>query len=57
VLSAIPPTIRAAAKASERSTGSPSRSAAVTIPTIGVAVVPSDVVKAGRLLLTIDIAQ
>ena len=37
--------------------GSPSSSAAVRIPTIGVPVVPSEVVSAGRLLLTTDIAQ
>ena len=49
--------ISAAATARLLSMGSPSRMAALVMPTIGVAVVPSDVVSAEMLLLTIDIAQ
>ena len=39
------------------SMGSPSRMAALAMPTSGVPVVPSAVVRAEMLLLTIDIAQ
>jgi hypothetical protein len=53
----MPAMISAAATAKLQSTGSPSSMAALAMPTIGVAVVPSDVVKAEMLLLTIDIAQ
>lgn len=37
--------------------GSPSKIAALAMPTSGVPVVPSEVVSAEMLLLTIDIAQ
>jgi len=53
----MPATISVAAMARLPSTGSPSSRAAQAMPTIGVAVVPSDVVNAEMLLLTIDIAQ
>ena len=53
----MPATINPAATARLMSIGSPSRIAALAMPTSGVAVVPSDVVKAEMLLLTIDIAQ
>ena len=53
----MPVMISPAAIAKLQSTGSPSSSAALAMPTIGVAVVPSDVVSAEMLLLTIDIAQ
>lgn len=49
--------IRVAATARLASMGSPSRMAALAMPTSGVAVVPSAVVNAEMLLLTIDIAQ
>ena len=54
---AMPPTISAAATSSDASRRSPRRSAPPAMPTIGVAVMPSDVVSAGRLRFTIDIAQ
>jgi hypothetical protein len=53
----MPAMISAAAMAKLPSTGSPSRMAALAMPRIGVAVVPSDVVNAEMLRLTIDIAQ
>lgn len=53
----MPTTINPAATARLESIGSPSRIAALAMPMIGVAVVPSEVVSAEMLLLTIDIAQ
>jgi hypothetical protein len=53
----MPAMISALAAAKLLSTGSPSSMAALAMPTMGVAVVPSDVVKAEMLRLTIEMAQ
>jgi hypothetical protein len=53
----MPLTIRAIAQSSVAPIGSPRTIAALSVPTTGVASNPSDVVAAGRLLLTMAMAQ
>jgi hypothetical protein len=53
----MPPTINAMAPSKARVMGSPRVSAAIKVPTTGVASSPSDVTDAGRLRLTVAIAQ
>jgi hypothetical protein len=54
---AIPPAINASAANSDGSKASPRKIAPHTMPTTGVASNPSEVVTAGRLRLTINMAQ
>lgn len=54
---AMPLTIMAIATMTGSSRGSPSTIVELAMPTTGVARIPSDVVVAGRLRLTIAIAQ
>jgi hypothetical protein len=53
----MPPTINAIAPSKVRVTGSPRVSAAIRVPTTGVARRPSDVSEAGRLRFTVAMAQ
>jgi len=53
----MPPTINAIAPSRASVMGSPSASAAIAVPTTGVASRPSDVTDAGRLRFTMAIAQ
>jgi hypothetical protein len=57
VPSAMPLTIRAMAHSNVGPIGSPRTMAALSVPTTGVASSPSEVVAAGRLLLTMAMAQ
>src|SRR5262249_10373771 len=57
VPTAMPPTINPIANSSDSVTGSPSSTTAAPVPTTGVARRPSEVVIAGRLRLTMAMAQ